>query len=101
MDEDQEELLRILESHGKQFLNSFASSVSIGKRKEPSVDEPEPKKRRLRECSDEEEEEWGGFLGSDGSLEEGSTDNEDQEDGMPIPICEICVTYAHKQDFRI
>ncbi|KZT12713.1 uncharacterized protein LAESUDRAFT_733326 [Laetiporus sulphureus 93-53] len=73
---DQQELLRLLEDHGQQFLGSFASPVVIGKRKgETSDEERQPKKRKV---NDESEEEWSGFGSND---EDSISDSDEDLDG--------------------
>lgn len=68
-----EDLLKLLEAHGQQFLQSFDSPVVIGKRKDTSQfgsdrKQKKSKKAKVVEESEEEaeEEEWTGF-GNDSS----------------------------------
>ncbi|OJT13338.1 hypothetical protein TRAPUB_10104 [Trametes pubescens] len=89
-----EDLLKLLEAHGQQFLQSFDSPVVIGKRKdtsEPNSDrkQKKPKKEKVVEES-EEEEEWTGFGNNSSSGEEsedgspsGESDEEDAEGSGP------------------
>ncbi|TFY52114.1 hypothetical protein EVJ58_g10190 [Rhodofomes roseus] len=68
-DTDKDELLRILENHGQQFLGSFNSPVVMGKRKDTSgVDRKRTKKQRVREPDPEEE--WSGISSSSASEED-------------------------------
>lgn len=71
--DDHQQLLQILEAHGRQFLNSFAlsSKSSSSKRKLEESDDSS--------VSGEEGEEWHGFgtgnIGSYGSEDGGSIDS--------------------------
>ncbi|KAH9843809.1 uncharacterized protein C8Q71DRAFT_14238 [Rhodofomes roseus] len=68
-DTDKDELLRILGTHGQQFLGSFNSPVVMGKRKDTSgVDRKRTKKQRVREPDPEEE--WSGISSSSASEED-------------------------------
>ncbi|KAI0751323.1 hypothetical protein C8Q80DRAFT_1156638 [Daedaleopsis nitida] len=71
-----DDLLRLLEAHGQQFLQSFETSAVTGKRKETSGQDSErsiKKKRTQADPGREEEEEWMGFGQS--------ADSDDEEDG--------------------
>lgn len=74
-----DDLLKLLEAHGQQFMQSFDVTISNGKRKHNPLDDNDqvsPKKRR-QEAS---EEEWEGIgQGSDHSEHESSA-SEDIED---------------------
>lgn len=59
MTESNEELLKVLEAHGREFLNSFSLPSISGKRKR----EPEKEK-------EEEGEEWSGIQMSSSSEDE-------------------------------
>lgn len=75
---DQDELLSILEAHGRQFLNSFPSNIVTGKRSS-SEKAHKRKKHRLEEEAPEgldEEEEWTGFS------ENESKEDEDEDEAM-------------------
>ncbi|EIW61745.1 uncharacterized protein TRAVEDRAFT_70032 [Trametes versicolor FP-101664 SS1] len=76
-----EDLLKLLEAHGQQFLHSFDSPVVIGKRKDTSQfgsdrKQKKSKKAKVVEESEEEaeEEEWTGFGNDSSSGEEESED---------------------------
>lgn len=76
-----EDLLKLLEAHGQQFLQSFDSPVVIGKRKDTSRlgsdrKQKKSKKAKVVEESEEEaeEEEWTGFGNDSSSGEEESED---------------------------
>ncbi|KAJ3559839.1 hypothetical protein NM688_g91 [Phlebia brevispora] len=78
--DDRDDLLRILEAHGQQFLSSFESGVLPGKRKFPEQDASTERKRRKVEDSrsddSEADEEWNGFSDSTTEEEEGIDDEE-------------------------
>ncbi|OCH93591.1 hypothetical protein OBBRIDRAFT_811049 [Obba rivulosa] len=79
-DADKEELLRILESHGQQFLNSFGSSEVAGKRKGSSTEQKrqKDKKRKIEaeQNDDSGDDEWIGF---GHTLDQESSGVEDQD----------------------
>ncbi|CAL1702181.1 unnamed protein product [Somion occarium] len=87
MDKDQEELLRILETHGQQFIGSFDTRVVKGKRKESSgLVASKQKRRRLEEHSNSEEdeedaEEWHGFSDASGSHSDREADDDGAQNG--------------------
>ena len=84
-----EDLLKILEAHGQQFMQSFDTPTTItGKRKDSSerLIGPSRKKKRmeLEEKEEEEnEEEWGGIRHSSVSEGEENTDST-SEDGHDV-----------------
>ena len=93
-----EDLLKVLEAHGQQFLQLFGTTVSIGKRKESPINDPSrpPKKKRVEENSAET---WTGIgLDSDASETDSLSEDTDEEDeglkegsevGTQIPIAPI------------
>jgi hypothetical protein len=88
---DDEQLLRILEAHGKQFLESFNLSDSnfSGKRKatEPA-ESPSPKCARLSEDGSSSDEEWGGIQPNGGGIldEDNESDSELYTDDSGVSI---------------
>ena len=78
IDKDQEDLLRILEAHGQQFLGSFGSNTLKGKRKDDTTSAPDARKRaKLEHRSDEgSSDEWQG-LGEDNDSESDASASED------------------------
>ena len=64
---DKDELLRILESRGQQFLSAFASPVVMGKRKDTSVKNTRHAKKR--KANSESGGEWSGIGSSSESAE--------------------------------
>ncbi|PCH41183.1 hypothetical protein WOLCODRAFT_100005 [Wolfiporia cocos MD-104 SS10] len=86
---DQQQLLRILEAHGQQFLESFSSSVEAGKRKDANhaIPSSSSKRRRVEEESTGSESEWSGIVShddSDGEAEEAEV-QESSSDDEPRP----------------
>ncbi|KAI0921897.1 hypothetical protein AcW1_004248 [Taiwanofungus camphoratus] len=77
---NQERLLRILEARGQQFLGSFASPVTIGKRKSRGVAEEQRHSRKRK--VQEQYEEWSGF--NDHSDQEGDKLTHEVSDGKPL-----------------
>lgn len=76
---DKDELLRILESRGQQFLGAFASPVGMGKRKDMSGgDTRQAKKRKARVDS---EEEWFG-IGTSSESEDSDIRSESELPGL-------------------
>ena len=98
-----EDLLKILEAHGQQFLQSFDSRIAIGKRKEGPTLGIEKRSKRTKLAETEPEEEWAGITGlgsgpsedeADGSetSEGNDTDEEqDEDDGDGMSIWCICL----------
>ena len=84
-----EDLLKILEAHGQQFMQSFDTPITItGKRKDSSerLIGPSRKKKRMELEEKEEEdneEEWGGIRHSSVSEGEENTDSA-SEDGHDV-----------------
>lgn len=81
MSDDQEELLKILEAQGQQFLQSFSLPQALGSGKTRAS----TSKNELVESdgdSDSEEEEWGGVGLSSGSDDGSSDDGEGDRSGM-------------------
>ena len=80
MSDDEQDLLRLLEAHGQQFMASFDSSVLPSKRKPESAPGADrTKRRRMEERSDnasssaespEQEEEWSGISDSASEVED-------------------------------
>ncbi|EMD41081.1 hypothetical protein CERSUDRAFT_111654 [Gelatoporia subvermispora B] len=85
---EKEELLRILESHGQQFLGSFGSFAVLGKRKETTAKEKgsKGKKRKIKTEAISERDEWSGFGSGPSQLPGESDDEEDQDDELDIPL---------------
>lgn len=79
-DHDREELLKILESHGQQFLSSFSTS-SDKKRKHEDLParSDKAKSRKLDQSDDLEFEDWDGFNAGD---ESDSPEDEQEDSGM-------------------
>ncbi|KZT74447.1 hypothetical protein DAEQUDRAFT_660597 [Daedalea quercina L-15889] len=76
---DQDELLRILEARGQQFLSSFASPAIMGKRKDTSnTDTRCSKKQKIREADSEEE--WSGIGSSNESEAEAESKDSDSDE---------------------
>ena len=80
IDKDQEDLLRILEAHGQQFLGSFGSNTLKGKRRDDTTSAPDSRKRaKLEHHSDEgSSDEWQG-LGEDNDSESDAEASEDDD----------------------
>lgn len=87
-----DELLKLLEAHGQQFLQSFDTPVVLGKRRDAPQKPPGrgAKKTKVEETQ-EEEEVWEGIQSdsdSDDSEESGSeedeADGEGDEDGTSL-----------------
>lgn len=93
---NQERLLRILEARGQQFLGSFASPVTIGKRKSRGVAEEQRHSRKRK--VQEQYEEWSGF--NDHSDQEGDKLTHEVSDGSTsiwdiiISVAEANTTFA-------
>ncbi|KAJ8501465.1 hypothetical protein ONZ51_g584 [Trametes cubensis] len=88
-----EDLLKLLEAHGQQFLQSFDTPVVIGKRKDAVQSRSGRKQKKLKKAQEQEvaEEEWTGIgqspsdedenlSGSDDSLSSGDDDEGEGED---------------------
>ncbi|CDO74077.1 hypothetical protein BN946_scf185043.g127 [Trametes cinnabarina] len=57
-----EDLLKFLEAHGQQFLQSFDTPVVIGKRKDPGPSGSGRKQKKIKTGTrGDEDEEWGGI----------------------------------------
>ncbi len=100
-----EDLLKILQAHGQQFLQSFDSGITIGKRKEgptPAIDR-RSKKKKLDEPQSEEE--WTGITGlgsgpsedeedsSEETFDEDGTGDDEEEDGDGMcPYIDLAAT---------
>lgn len=96
-----EDLLKILEAHGQQFMQSFDNHVTMGKRKEGPITTSSRSYKKKKHDESQSEEEWAGIteLGSsssegeegsdEGTPDEGDADDdkEDREDGM----CILCI----------
>ncbi|KAH9922025.1 uncharacterized protein BXZ73DRAFT_87477 [Epithele typhae] len=92
-----QDLLKVLEAHGQQFLQSFETTTVVGKRKKgphSTLDRAISKKKRVEEAS--EEEEWAGITQRSTSSEaegededsEGVTDEpEDDDDDFTYESC--------------
>ncbi|KAI0079683.1 hypothetical protein K474DRAFT_1658771 [Panus rudis PR-1116 ss-1] len=93
-DEEKQRLLRLLESHGQQFLGSFDSDILKGKRKSSPEASREPKKRlklNQEQSNEGSEQEWHGIAGEEASNfgESSSDEVADQESkvvGQPVTI---------------
>ena len=70
-----EDLLKILEAHGQQFLQSFEGHISTGKRKEGPSTAIDRNLKKKKPNETHYEEEWAGITGL------GSGSSEDEEDG--------------------
>ena len=93
-----EDLLKILEAHGQQFLQSFDSRVTMGKRKEGPTAASHRSTKKKKHDESQSEEEWTGITGlrssssedeedgSEGTSDEDATDGEEEdgEGGMSI-----------------
>ncbi|KAM5532427.1 hypothetical protein V8D89_013921 [Ganoderma adspersum] len=78
-----EDLLKILEAHGQQFLQSFDGHITTGKRQEgPSTAIDRTPKKKKHDLSHFEEE-WAGITGlrSDSSEDEEDTAEETSDEG--------------------
>lgn len=60
-DHDRDELLKILESHGQQFLSSFEVSSPEGKKRKSKGSDDRQVKRQKSDQDEEEFEDWNGF----------------------------------------
>lgn len=83
MADDSEDLLKILEAHGQQFLRSFEGHITTGKRKEgPSTASDRNSKKKKHDVSLFEEE-WAGITGleSDSSEDEEDSGEETSDEG--------------------
>ena len=78
---NKEELLRILESRGQQFLSAFASPVVMGKRKVTS--NGDTRKAKKQKANPESEEEWSGISSS--SEDDHNNRSESESSGGPSP----------------
>ncbi|OBZ71798.1 hypothetical protein A0H81_08291 [Grifola frondosa] len=101
MADDQQDLLRILEAHGQQFLESFPSPALNGKRKTEEEEGKKEGKRKRQKTeldqnkSDESEAEWTGFdsiLSDDEVGEEEEDDPGDEDDQF------VYETHLHQPD---
>ncbi|KAI0676828.1 hypothetical protein C8Q78DRAFT_961219 [Trametes maxima] len=95
-----EDLLKLLEAHGQQFLQSFDSPVVIGKRKETPESKADRKQKKAKletQASDEEEEEWSG-IGHAASGEE--TEDDDDESSLEGDFDEEDGEEDEDDDFR-
>ena len=76
-----EDLLKALEAHGQQFLQSFGTAITTGKRKEGPTTNEDRSSGKKRRREHEFEEEWTGIAqGSSSSEEEDSHEEEFDED---------------------
>lgn len=71
---DKDELLRILESRGQQFLSAFASPVVMSKRKDVSAEDT--RRAKKRRTMNQSEEEWSGIGSSSESEDSGESESE-------------------------
>ncbi|KAK7696644.1 hypothetical protein QCA50_001302 [Cerrena zonata] len=85
-DPDQEELLRILESHGQQFLGSFDSNTLKGKRRDTAGPSVGPSRKRAKiehnseEANDSEgSDEWHGFGEENDSQSDDALETDDED----------------------
>ncbi|KAI0829415.1 hypothetical protein BC628DRAFT_1480646 [Trametes gibbosa] len=79
-----EDLLKLLEAHGQQFLQSFESPVVIGKRKVAVETASERKQKKPKRLEESEDQEWGGIGESSRNGEDGAnggTSSEEESDG--------------------
>ncbi|PIL36738.1 hypothetical protein GSI_00427 [Ganoderma sinense ZZ0214-1] len=77
-----EDLLKILEAHGQQFLQSFDSRVAMGKRKEGPTSTTARSAKKKKVDEPESEEEWAGITGlGSGSSEEGGSRSSEETSG--------------------
>ncbi len=87
-----DELLKLLEAHGRQFLQSFDTPVVLGKRRDAPQKSTERGAKKTKVDEDtEEEEEWEGIRSDSGSdreddsqesgSDEDGADGQDDEDG--------------------
>lgn len=86
-EDDNQELLRLLEAHGQQFLHSFDLPVVASKRKPQNREAVRHKKKRKLDVQAEvvvteadSEEEWAGF--SDSDTDEGEGNSSIDEAGL-------------------
>lgn len=78
--DDRDELLKILESHGQQFLDSFATSSTKKRKQEDLPTRPgKTKSQKLENRDDSDFEAWDGFVAED---ESDSPDSEQEESGL-------------------
>ena len=81
-----EDLLKLLEAHGQQFMQSFDSAVSIGKRKAETT-KSSPRASKKNRIESDSEEEWAGIgpsspsgSGSNPSTEENSSSGSEEDE---------------------
>jgi len=81
-DHDRDELLKILEAHGNQFLSSFSSSVHIEKKRKQQDTSDRNGKTKLSKLdqNEEEYEDWSGFGTGQGSDSSNSGEGGDDDD---------------------
>ena len=86
-EDDKQELLRLLEAHGQQFLHSFDLPAVASKRKPQNPEAVRQKKKRKLDVQAEvvvtavdSEEEWAGF--SDSDTDEGEGNSSIDEAGL-------------------
>ncbi|KAH9894238.1 hypothetical protein C8Q73DRAFT_790800 [Cubamyces lactineus] len=74
-----EDVLKLLEAHGQQFLQSFDTPVVIGKRKDCVQPKSERKQKKLRKAQEEEvaEDEWTGIGQSSSDEDEDTSETDD------------------------
>ncbi|TBU40465.1 hypothetical protein BD309DRAFT_927106 [Dichomitus squalens] len=77
------DLLKILEAHGQQFLQSFDTPVTIGKRKDGPTTTEDRSTRKKNRQEDESEEEWAGIGQGSSSGEEEDSDDEGFDEDDP------------------
>lgn len=82
MSDDNDDLLAVLNSHGQQFLSSFAplDPASQKRKGAPTTGLAPSPKRARSESSDSEEAEWAGF-GSGAGAEVDSSESGDEDSG--------------------
>ena len=100
--DEAEDLLRILNAHGQQFLSSFDSSVLPLKRRSQDSSAAKSKKcgRQAEELPDEDDgscEEWAGFSDYDGDEnEDGSTAGGNDGTVLVCLSSSLCILTEHE-----
>jgi hypothetical protein len=98
-DHDREGLLNILETQGRQFLNSFSLLNSFQTKRKRTDDDGKGKGKVSKVTQDEESEEWLGF-GKDIFVCSGSEDGGGEDDGQSLNSLHIFYFHGACQDLN-
>lgn len=78
---NEDDLLKILQAHGQQFLDSFSDKISGSKKRKINLSSSEPPRKKIQHIpsstdNEDDEEEWLGIAGgSDHARHSGSEDD--------------------------